>query len=202
MLALPGLAIGPVKSSAAVGVVAVVVVKLGAQDPAPERFSLGHGIDNGRIGIQLHADAEPVAINPCDHWPFRCLASLFRRSRRASRLVRSSRSGRPCPLGPQLFERLGHRRLHPCDDCRPARLSSRSCPEARALGNQRGRTGQVRDRGELLADDDRRHSFGDGDQPLDGLAVLQQVQNGCTARPVGIRNFQPGSDRRSRTASP
>ena len=90
--------------------------------------------------------------------------------------------------------------------CIRSSTSPRGCRRAevvavgqhRPFGGQRRGAGQIGDRRELLLDDDRRHAFGNGDQPLDRLAVLQDVEHlGAAASPWGSRTRRPGSGRRA-----
>src|SRR4249919_4034221 len=57
------------KAWLAIGVVAGYRVQFRSPDPSAERFALGDRIDDGRIGIELHADPEAVAIDACHHPP-------------------------------------------------------------------------------------------------------------------------------------
>ena len=120
----------------AIGIVAVVGVKLGLEDAPAERLALGHRIDDGRIGIELHADPQAIAINAGDHRPFARLAGLFLDDRgQGDRLLRRRDRAIGAALRPQL-------RRAPCSSPlasarRPPRAfrraDSRSCREAAIL---------------------------------------------------------------------
>ena len=170
----------------AIGVVACLRHQFRPADPASKRLTLGDWIDDRRVGIELHADAQAVAVDARDHSPLRCLASLLLDNgcQRHDLCARGDRAF-AAVLRKELIERLGHRRLHSPDNGRSllAALISVAVGKDGALPDRRYCSRQERVRRELLRDDDRGHPFSYRDKALDGPTVLQQVENSGAAGP-------------------
>ena len=78
MLSPPGLAIGARRQPGyAIGIVAGSPLELGLEDAAAERLALGDRVDDGRVGLELHSDPQPVAIDAGDQPPLGRLAGLL-----------------------------------------------------------------------------------------------------------------------------
>jgi hypothetical protein len=158
----------------------------------PSGLPLVIGIDDGRIGIELHADPQPVAIDPGDHPPLGRLAGLLLDDRGEDHRLRGRRDGQSPGL------RFAHSAasvfvIAAC--IRAARRPGLAALIAVAVGQHRAFLGHgARRRSERGRRISRSWTMIDGmpsgtvTSRCTGFAVLQQVEDRRMAGIPGISN--------------